>query len=54
VAVMAGTYGRKKGRKGNDSDHTARLGSGRLTQIDPSDSDHDAGRIGPAESDQAG
>jgi hypothetical protein len=48
VAVMAGTYRRKKGRRGNDSDHAGRLGSGRLTQIDP------AGRIGLADSDQAG
>jgi hypothetical protein len=50
LAVMAGTYGRKKGRRGNYSDHAGRLGSGWLTPIDPSDSDRDEGRIGPADS----
>jgi hypothetical protein len=37
----------------DDSDRAGRLGSGRLTQIDPSDSDRDAGRIGPDDSDKA-
>jgi hypothetical protein len=51
VAVMAGMYGRKKGTTRIVPDDTDQAW---LTQIYPSDSDCDAGRIVLVDLDQAG